>query len=89
MAFWQSKCRSCGAKLIWIKTASGKNMPCDYRKIRFRRNPESDIKLVTQDGEITGADIVVDGNESYDGIGYFSHFATCPAANEFRKRGKK
>lgn len=25
-----SKCRSCGAKIMWVKTAKGKNMPINY-----------------------------------------------------------
>jgi len=24
------KCRSCGAKIIWVKTKAGKNMPIDF-----------------------------------------------------------
>lgn len=88
MGFWQSKCRSCGARLIWIKTASGKNMPCDYEPVKFRYNFLSNIRLVTKEGEITGADIVRSANESYDAIGYFPHWATCSNPEKFKKRGK-
>lgn len=31
-----SKCKACGAEIIWIKTPGGKNMPCDAQKIYFR-----------------------------------------------------
>lgn len=25
-----SECRSCGARILWMKTAKGKNMPVDF-----------------------------------------------------------
>ena len=40
-----SKCKGCGAEIVWIKTKAGKNMPCDEKK----------ITIVTDSGEtITG-----------------------------------
>ena len=28
-----SKCKGCGAEIVWIKTKSGKAMPCDTNKV--------------------------------------------------------
>ena len=83
-----SKCRSCGAKIIWIRTAAGKMMPCNPEKIHYRRyegagTPEK--ILVTPDGNIT----MGTPDPSSDLYGYVSHFATCPAAAAHRKKGKK
>lgn len=77
-----SRCRSCGADIIWIKMASGKAMPCDADPIPYCEVFSGGMKLVTKNGEI------VQG--AYDGtsenVAYQSHFATCPDANKFRKR---
>jgi hypothetical protein len=57
-----TRCRSCHAKIIWFKTAAGKNMPVD-------------------------ADTVEPGDDELDLDRHQSHFASCPDANKFRKRG--
>ena len=36
-----STCRSCGAEILWVKTANGKNMPVDY---------DSEIEYLWNDG---------------------------------------
>lgn len=78
-----SKCKSCGAELIWIPMASGKPMPCDAQKVSY--NPDfhhGELTLVTPDGKIAKGNYDPDGEK----IGYISHFATCPAASKHRKR---
>lgn len=58
-----SKCKGCGAEIVWIKTASGKSMPCDIDK----------VTIVTDDGKTV--------------TGRIPHWATCPAATTFKKKG--
>ena len=78
-----SKCRSCGADIIWIKMASGKMMPCDASPIRYRLNFASGkLTLVTPGGKITRGDADPVSGE----LGYQSHFATCPCAGQHRRR---
>lgn len=79
-----SKCKSCGAEIIWIKTASGKMMPCNPQKIRYRETVlnRGNVTLITPDGKIVTGTITPNS----DRYGYESHFATCPAAANFRKR---
>lgn len=83
-----SKCKSCGAEIIWIKTKSGKAMPCNAQKIAYRNTLPATgggITLVTPDGRITRGEY----DPTSDVFGYESHFATCPAAAAHRKRGKE
>ena len=48
-----SKCKSCGAAIIWIKTAGGKLMPCNPQKISYRNDwSEGGLTLITPDGKI-------------------------------------
>lgn len=76
-----SRCKACGAPIIWVKLRSGKMMPCDVQKIPYVADFNGELELVTEDGKVTRARLDVGS----DRIGYQSHFATCPAANQFRK----
>lgn len=85
-----AKCRGCGKDIAFIKTISGKCIPVDPEPIRFM--PEDDYnRFVMMDGtvkrgkEYEGDDLDA---ERYMMEGYRSHFATCPAADQFRKKTK-
>lgn len=84
-----SKCKSCGAEIIWIKMKSGKAAPCNPQKITYRNiltaPGNGGITLVTPDGRIARGEY----DPTSDVFGYESHFATCPAAAAYRKRGKE
>ena len=59
-----TRCSSCRARIIWLKTAKGGNMPVD-------------------------ADTVEPDDTEYDPEGdHVSHFATCPNADQHRKKRK-
>ena len=80
-----SRCRSCGAEIKWIKMTSGKMMPVNVRQIRYNPAAQSDedaLVLVTEDGRIEKGHF----NPAACRIGYTSHFASCPAAASHRKR---
>lgn len=79
-----SACWGCGKPIGFLKTVKGKTMPVDPEPMYFvaAGGPNT---YVTEDGS------VVRGREPGPGesgvrIGYRSHFATCPAADSFRKR---
>lgn len=82
-----AKCKACGADLVFIPTKAGRVMPCDAQKIPYRdawgeRVKGDTLKLITEDGMLTYGVLDFDS----DKIGYQSHFATCPAADQFRRR---
>ena len=68
-------CRYCGKRILWIKMKSGKNMPCNPEMIGYRVEGKGEEMIVTSNGECISASRVRDN--SADGIGYISHFATC------------
>ena len=72
-------CKSCGAKIVWIKTQNGRSMPCNEEQVEYH----------TKDGEVVRGNIIKDGGSALvpivDGIGYVSHFATCPNADKHRR----
>lgn len=67
-----AKCSSCGADILWIKTMTGKAMPLNAK-------PEKRVVLLTND--VTG----LQRGDVRDT--YVSHFASCPQADAFRKKG--
>jgi len=87
----ETKCRSCDAPILFIKTKNGKTMPVNAEPVWIRKDAagktyiKSDGSFIT--GEIVGD--AYDDPENKPVEAYVSHFATCPQAENFRKRGKK
>ena len=82
-----SKCRSCGAEIKWIRTFSGKNMPVNAEMIHFfPKSGEKTELFVTEDGAVVHG-VRAEEDQKFTHIGYISHFATCPNADQHRKRG--
>jgi hypothetical protein len=73
----ESKCKGCGAPIIWITTPEGKAHPVDAKP----------MKVYVKVRE------VLDGFEDEEvwklQDGFMTHFATCPKANEFRTPNKE
>ena len=82
-----SKCRGCGANIVFIKSVAGKTIPCNAEQISYEQKAGGDLKIVTPNGEVISGCIPEDPQKA-TGIGYISHFATCPAADSFRKARK-
>lgn len=78
-----SKCKSCGAEIIWIKTRNGKNMPCDAEPVYYLPDPDGKEVIVTSGGTVTHGFL---SDMRIAETGYRSHFATCPNANQHRRR---
>ena len=72
-----SKCKSCGAEIIWVKTSSS-SMPCDPEAVHYRPDKAGEAMVVTPSGKIIRARIVPPAQCT--GHGYTPHFATCPNA---------
>jgi hypothetical protein len=80
-----SNCRYCGSELVWIRMKSGKAMPCNTGKIPYKEDQNGNMKLVTEDGRVVTAR-PLENTEGADGIGYVSHYATCPGAERIRRK---
>ncbi len=83
-----AKCKSCGAEIIWVKTAGGNRMPCDPDLIVYWERSGATGKIVTPNGSVLSCDF--DGDpQTATGIGYVPHWATCPYADTHRKKRTK
>lgn len=80
-------CRGCGAKVKWIKTLAGKNMPCDPTGVPYWENVNGTGKIVLSDGRVVSCDLEGDP-VTMSGYGWVSHFSTCPNADRFRRASK-
>ena len=79
-------CKKCGASIIWLKPPGGKWMPADEGLVPYRQNPAGKDLLLNDFGETIRCDILKDGSIP-TGMARLPHWATCPYADEFRKRG--
>lgn len=76
-------CKACPAAIRWVTTSAGRKMPIDAEPNVFTGT----IILKTNS---SGEEIAhhIDRKKSHvDGPYYTSHFATCPEAQRFRKKG--
>ena len=78
------RCKACGADMIFIRTKIGrKPMPCDVDQVYY--GPGNKDKVITPKGEVISCRILPDAVGAI-GRGYVSHFATCPNADNFRRK---
>ena len=84
------RCKGCGQPIVWIVTTKGKKMPCDPQPV----TGYGDHTTVKKDKIVTGTGMVLSCNLKPDGgsvlgVGYVPHWATCPAAQNFKKEKKQ
>ena len=80
-----ARCKGCGAEIVWIKTTAGKALPCDAPLVMYAARKGAKGRSVTPSGAILAADVVDDPAQAH-GVGHIAHWATCPAARQFRKK---
>lgn len=73
-------CRGCGAPIIWI----GK-IPCDSEPVTYWQKAKAKGRVVTPNGEVLSCEFEGDLNKA-TGIGYKLHWASCPKADQFRRK---
>jgi len=74
--FKVDKCRSCGADIFFVTMESGRSMPLDAE-------PCDDGNVIVDN---SGRGHVMDGGHWTPR--FKSHFATCPEAKRWRKKGE-
>lgn len=81
-----STCKACGAPIVWIKTEPPRMKwePCDEGLVPYKRVEKGREKVITDRGQVISCTFEFDGEP--DGLARISHFATCPAADRFRRR---
>ena len=81
-----AKCKGCGAEIRFIKLKSGKAIPVNPAPVFIEDKNGSEI-IVTTDGRISnGRQEIVTSQNQFLTRGYISHFATCPFADQLRRR---
>jgi hypothetical protein len=77
-----SACRSCGARIVWAETISGRRMPVDADPA-----PDGNLVLAYSSPGAAPMAVVVTPSQPMldDPPRYLSHFVTCPNAEHHRK----
>lgn len=83
-----TKCKACGAPIIFILSPGGKAIPCDAEAVHYWKKAGARGKCVTPNGIIVSCEFEGDIRD-VSGIGFRAHFASCPQAASFRRRGKE
>ena len=78
-------CRSCGAQIVWRKTASGKLMPCEAYPIDIMPNRDSKFKALDKYGKLIPCDKLAAAMETSERA-WEPHWANCNAPDKFRRR---
>lgn len=88
-----TKCRACGAEIMFIETALYKKTPVNAEPVWVRTDTLKKDTFLLPSGETIQGERVpenFDDEKAALKLAYVSHFATCPEADKFRKpRGKK
>ena len=86
-----TKCKKCGAPIIFIESAKStpqnkKWIPCDEGLIPYRQgnSPDYEDRIVTDRGEVIQCTFDFEGLPT--GLAREPHWASCPFADEFRRR---
>lgn len=80
-----SRCKGCGAQIIFIETPNGKSMPVDPSIIPYWKDPKGDTMIVNENGNVVRCFLDGEPDEITD-VGFRPHWATCPAAKQFRRK---
>lgn len=80
-----STCKSCNQEIRWIKLESGKMHPCEPKPITYRDCDNGD-KLITLDGGVIHVVHGIATAPIEESIGFVSHFANCPQADQWRRK---
>ena len=79
-----TKCRGCGAPIVFVTSAQGKSIPCDAQLIRYRANQAGHDYVVVEGEGLVRCDLDFEGLPT--GMARISHFATCPYSDRFRRK---
>lgn len=82
-----ARCKSCGEEIVWMKTKNGRDMPCDPNLVPFWAKFKGKGKVVTLEGDVVSCEFEGPLDEMTN-VGRIPHWATCPNANQHRRRRK-
>lgn len=80
-----TKCKKCGASILFIQSAVTKKwIPCDEGLVPYKQIENGKQQVITDRGEAIRCTFEFDGFPT--GLARVPHWATCPFADEFRRR---
>lgn len=80
-----ARCKTCGKQIQWLRLGSGKWNPVDPGRIPYEPDEDGKLTLITMDGDVVRGNLDIMSHK----YGYQSHFATCPDADQHRRRSNE
>lgn len=78
-------CRRCGARIRFLRTVAGKQMPVDWSRVEYIQDELYGKERVLVEGQVISCRFPKFG-ERATGTGFMPHFATC--GKEKKKHGE-
>lgn len=78
-------CKACGAPIVWVQSPAGKFIPCDEGLIAYKQDEAGTDVLISDRGEYIKCRLHFDGWPT--GMARRPHWATCPFADKFKRKG--
>ena len=82
----KSKCKDCGADIVWIPICGGKSIACDAQEVVYKERKNARGTIITPNGEMRRG-LQTDDITSATGLGYVPHEKTCPKAHDSKRKG--
>ena len=79
-----STCKKCGEPIVWKKTPKGYWIPCDEGLTEYKADEHGKDLVVNDKGEVIRCELTFKGKA--DGLARKPHWASCPFADEFRRK---
>jgi len=73
-----SYCKECHAPIVFVRTAKGKQMPCDSKRVDYIDEVEGSHKVLSYEGIFVSCFIIPEPCKDSE-KGFIPHYWTCPA----------
>lgn len=77
-------CKSCGAKIMFVRTFGDRWIPVNVHPIEFYPDEGKELFVTSNGAVVHGTKAKEDADHTH--VGYISHFATCPYADQHRRK---
>lgn len=81
-------CRSCGAAIVFVRTPSGKKMPCDVGCVYYAADAAGRETFVLDNGAVCKGRAVARPEEA-TGRAFRPHWTNCPGADKHRRQRER
>lgn len=83
-----TRCKACGARIEWMRTAAGRSMPCDRELVWYWADPQGDARVINHGGDVVRC-FLRGARDEATGLGRVPHWASCTKPEAMRSKRRK